>query len=80
MDPSTHEVKGRTVSLPSKAVRAVNARLKVGEFDKSISVFAGQKEVVYKVPLAAGEQKIQTWLTTHSGEKTAAYYVYIEPQ
>jgi hypothetical protein len=57
----------------------VDARLKVGRFDKTVSVREADKEVSFEVDLSAGEQRIQTWFTMESGEKIAAYYTYIEP-
>lgn len=75
MDPSTH--RGRPQS--SMALDVKKARLRVGTFDQTVSVNKERKSVVFTVKLAKGEQRIQTWFTLADGQKTAAYYTYIEP-
>lgn len=73
--PSTHQMR----KILDKAVDAVQARLKVGHFDKTVSVNEKDKEVVFEVKLSEGEQRIQTWFTLENGEQISAYYTYIEP-
>lgn len=75
MYPSTH-LMSKTIS---KTMDATSARLRVGAFDKIISVKESDQEIVFEVKLLSGEQYIQTWFTLENGEKYAAYYTYIEP-
>lgn len=74
-EKTTHNVrKFNDVRLNVK-----EARLKVGEFDKTVEVDATDQEVVFEVDLAPGEQRIQSWFMLEEGGNIAAYYIYIEP-
>ena len=75
MHPSTHRMK----KIPCRVVNAVEARLQVGHFDKTVAVKEADKEIAFEVDLPPGEQRIQTWFTMEDGEQSAAYYTYIEP-
>jgi hypothetical protein len=75
MHPSTHSM--RPVSC--RAVNAVSARLKVGEFDETVPVNEADKEIVFEVDLAEGEQRIQTWFNVENGDSIAAYFTYLAP-
>ena len=78
-DPSRYDVKNRLLQLPSHAICARTARLKVGSFDKIKDVKLDDKAISFTVDLSAGQQKLQTWLTTDNGDEYGAYYVYIGP-
>jgi hypothetical protein len=79
LDPKTHNPGQRLYNLPSKALNVTSARLKVGDFDETVPVKSGDKEVVFEVDLKKGEQKIETWFKLADGNSTAAYYQYIDP-
>ena len=63
---------------PGRAIDAVKARLKVGEFDETVPVGPGDKAAVFEVELPAGPAKLETWFYGASGEERGAYYVYVE--
>ena len=65
--------------IPCKVLNAVEARLKVGRFDKTVEINESDQEIAFEVDLVSGEQRIQTWFTMENGEQIAAYYTYIEP-
>ena len=75
MHPATHRMK----EIPCKVVNVVEARLKVGRFDKTVTVNESDQKILFELDLSTGEQRIQTWFTMENGEQTAAYYIYIEP-
>lgn len=76
MDPSTHRMK----KVPCVAVNAVEARLKVGQFDKTVAVSENDREIVFEVNLQKGEHKLQSWFIQENGENITPYYTYIEPK
>ena len=78
LDPEKHDVSTRLYNLPSGAVRAKKARLKVGSFDETAAVSPGDKSVSFQVTLPTGHTNLQTWLTDASGKSRGAYYVYVE--
>ncbi len=60
-----------------KALAIVKARLKVGDFDKTVAVGDDMKEVTFRVKLKAGDVSIQTWLMRKGGLSSGAYYLYV---
>jgi hypothetical protein len=78
LDPQRHAVSQKLYALPSGAICAKKARLKVGDFDETVPVEAGAKYIAFQVTLPAGAVQLQTWLTDASGKSWGAYYVYIE--
>jgi arylsulfatase B len=77
-DPRKHDVAQQRDGLPSGAIPAQTARLKVGDFDQTVPVEAGAKCISFRVKLPAGPVHLQTWLTDGSGTSWGAYYVYVE--
>ena len=60
-----------------KAIKAATARLKIADFDRSLPVKGGDKSVVFKADLKAGETTMQTWFTDADGTSRGAYFVYV---
>jgi len=77
LDPDRLDVEFRLFKLPSRAIRPVSARLKVGTFDQTTAVTPGDSAVAFRVELEEGEQRLQTWFTDADGESWGAYYVYL---
>jgi len=69
-----------TAAIPDgKAIAATTARLKIGEVDLTKPIPEDSAAVTFRVELAAGKSKLQTWLVDDaSGESRGAYYVYVE--
>ena len=66
--------------LPREAdfvIPAVEARLKVGQVDKTRMVPTGAKAVKFAVELDAGPQSLQTWFTQAGGKSRGAFYVEV---
>ncbi|WP_273446759.1 arylsulfatase [Neolewinella agarilytica] len=64
---------------PSKQVMVDRARLRVGDFDQTVSVSPDQAEVSFKVELPEGQHFLKSWLMDTAGDSLGAYYVYVEP-
>ncbi len=61
-----------------KALAIAKARLRIGEFDASLPVAAGDKAVTFTARLPAGPAQLQTWfLDAEGGELCGAYYVTV---
>ena len=71
--------KGVDGGLPAgKALPVAKARLKIGGFDGTREVGAGDKECVFRVPLKAGKATLETWLYDAGGkELCGAYFAYV---
>ena len=78
LDPDKHEISNRIYSIPSRGVSAVSARLRTGDFDRTVAVEPGQKKVSFEVMLEQGDINLQTWLMEEDGTERGAYYVYVE--
>ena len=76
-DPARHDMNTRMFKSPTLAIPIKSTRLKVGDYDQTLAILPSDRETKFSVYLAAGEQKLQTWFTTDSGESWGAYYVYI---
>ena len=59
------------------AIQAVEARLKVGQMDKTRAVPNGATAVKFTVELDAGPQSLQTWFTEAGGRSRGAFYVEV---
>ena len=67
-----------TAAIPSgRAIRAVQARLALGEVDLTQPVAAEAKEVLFRTRLEPGKTKLQTWLIAEDGVSRGAYFVYV---
>lgn len=75
LHPSTHAMK----KFPINALKVTKAQLMIGDVSETKNVRPSDKEVVFEVDLPEGEQRIQTRFTMENGERTAAYFTYIEP-
>jgi hypothetical protein len=75
-DPSRHSINARTKE-PTKVMDVRSIRLKASDYDQTLAVSPGDKEVRFNVYLPEGEHKIQAWLNMDSGESNGAYYVYV---
>jgi len=74
--PPYQAVDGTYVA--GKALPIARARLKVANFDQTVSVTATDKAISFTVTLPAGPTNLQTWfLNANGGLLTGAYYVYV---
>jgi len=62
--------------LPGETLAIVSARLKIGDFDKTIAVAAKDRAAVFRVRLPAGRARLDTSFTDEQGVERGAYYVY----
>lgn len=63
---------------PGKAFDIVQATVKVGEQQRSVSVQATDQEARINLQLPSGTSTLQTWFKTKQGEQFGAFYVYIQ--
>ena len=77
-DPDRHYGKDKLSNLPSRTISVCKARLKVGAFDKSVSVNPDSRSVSFDVPLKKGLYKLQSWLYDKQKQPTGAYYITIK--
>ena len=59
-----------------KAIRATQARLKIGEADRTRPVGKDDCAATFRVKLEPGKTRLETWLTDDTGTSRGAYYVY----
>lgn len=78
LDPAKIHVDARLYQMPSQAIRATKARLKVGAFDETRRIKPMDKAITFDVELDDGRVNLQTWLTDDEGESWGAYFVYVE--
>lgn len=65
---------GKTGELPIR-----QARLKIGDYDRTVGTTTDQAEVIFTVKLPEGIHKIETWFMDGQGEKLcSAYYTRAE--
>ncbi len=62
-------------NLPSKELHFQLARLKVGQFDQTIGINPGDKEVAFEVHLEKGKHFLKSWLIDEQMDSVGAYYV-----
>ena len=62
--------------LREKFLAVTKARLKIANVDETAAVAADAKEVTFRVKLAAGKTRLQTWFLGEKGKSCGAYYVY----
>ena len=74
LDPKNHDLSQKLYTLPSGQIQAISARLKIGEFDKTVPL-APVRSWYVSSELPAGPVELQTWLTDASGRSWGAYYV-----
>ena len=60
-----------------KAIDPKTARLKIADLDRSLPVKPGDKGIVFKADLKAGETTMQTWFIDADGTSRGAYFVYV---
>ena len=61
-----------------RAALAAAARLQIDERQVALSISEDDEEAVFSVRLAAGQQRLQTWLChPAAGRQRGAYYVYV---
>ena len=77
--PERHYLDDFLCTMESRALPICNVALSLGAFSEEQPVAAGDKEAVFEVELAAGEQRIESVFTLRDGSRTAAYFMYIEP-
>jgi len=75
--PEKIDVKSQLYQMPSQAIRATQARLRIGDFDETRPVKPSDKVITFLVELKAGRANLHTWLIDDSGASWGAYYVYI---
>ena len=78
LDPSIIQVNSRLHVMPSRAIIATQARLKIGDREWSRPVTAADKGITFEVNLQPGDTRLQSWLTDTDGNSWGAYYVYLE--
>lgn len=77
LDPELEFSKDKARQLPSRVLRPVKAKLKVGQQEVSADIRPNQKAVNFELELEEGKVDLQTWLSNESGQEWGAYYVYI---
>jgi len=80
LDPLRHDTSFKLYGWSSGVIHAREARLKVGDSDKTVAVASGATRVSFHIELSAGPVNLQTWLTDASGRSWGAFYVTIERQ
>jgi arylsulfatase len=81
-----HPVSGVAFNAPSivsnkegGAIPVAQARLKIGDFDKTIITSSGQTEAEFVLDLNKGTTKIETWFLDNTGKPLcSAYYTKVE--
>jgi arylsulfatase A-like enzyme len=76
--PKRIDTGSKLRQLPSGAINATHARLKVGDVDLTQPVKVDDTLITFVFTLSAGPTKLQTWLTDEDGKSWGAYYVYIQ--
>ena len=64
---------GRSVALDATSVR-----LKIGGFEATEQIPEGAEAVTFRVPLEAGDTRLEASFIDRTGESQGAYYVYVE--
>lgn len=62
---------------PGEAINVAQARVRIGNQEKSIQVSDEDQEVTFTFQLPKGKTDLQTWFITEEGEEFGAYYVYV---
>ncbi len=75
--PAGELVPGGFQYVPGKAISVTSARIKIGDYDKTVPVSEQDKGAVFKVRLKAGDTFLKTWFITDQQESLGAYYVYV---
>jgi arylsulfatase A-like enzyme len=78
LDSANIDVNARLYQMPGQAIRATQARLKIGAFDETRPVKTTDKAITLDIELNTGRVNLQTWITDDQGNSWGAYYVYIE--
>ena len=60
------------------AIPVVKATLQIGDVKTEAEVPAGAKEVVLKLNLKAGKQRMTALFKTRDGKTVGAYYAYVK--
>jgi hypothetical protein len=61
-----------------KAIKATQARLRIGDVDVTKPVSENARAVTFQVRLKAGTTRLQTWLMDDKDVSRGAYYVYVK--
>jgi len=61
-----------------KAILVAQARIRIGNVDRTADVKPGSVSAVFDIDLPAGPFELQTWLISPGGEQRGAYFVYAE--
>jgi len=78
LDVAKIDVNSQLYQMPSQAIRATRARLRIGDFDETRPIKSADKAITFYIELEAGRVNLQTWLTDDKGTSWGAYYVYAE--
>jgi len=70
--PITAAIRG------GKAIKAVKARLRIGNVDQTVPVGENDKAAMFHVEHSAGTMTMQTWFLDEKGNGRGAYYVYVK--
>ena len=82
-----HPASGLALSAPlpdappknNGALPIANARLKIGDFDKSVNTNNDQKEVKFTINLDEGDYEVETWFMDKTGKPLcSAFYTKME--
>ena len=76
--PEETDAPVRGAAKGGKALPIVKARLKVGDFDKTLGVRDDMKEVTFRVELEPGDVTIQAWFVREGDVSSGAYYLYVK--
>ena len=67
----------RWPSHTGKAMDCTRARLKVGDFDKSVDLSISDTVAKFRVTLPKGPADLQTWIDRSDGKTSGAYFVEV---
>lgn len=62
----------------NKAIGATGARIRIGKLDASQAVAPGDTATTFRLDVAAGNTRLQTWLDRKDGKKAGAYFVEVK--
>ena len=71
--PIDAALEGGGASIPVR-----EARLKLGDVERSAPVAPGERAVTFRAPLEPGIGRLEAWFVREDGEMQGAYYVYVE--
>jgi uncharacterized sulfatase len=62
----------------NKKMEMKQARLKIGDFDKTMDLTSNDTEAMFELSLKAGPTQLHSFLIRENGDESGAYYVKVE--